>query len=1071
MLQELEPFRAFLATVASAPNETARREAFVALAATGFADSDLVATLALGAEYSVRFEQAGLIRRGSIDSFFGNLIVEFEHDLGRMLPHALDQLRGYVAGAWTADGHVDRPYLAVATDGRRWEVFSPHLIDPGAGLSAENVELRPVDAWIGTGADDDASSLRDFLNRLLFRQTLVAPTAENFARDFGLRGPAYLAASDRLLAKLRELGDDSELDVLVSSWRRSLQVAYGSVDAESDLFVKHTYLAVFARLLVWSSLERRPLRDAEVEAVIDGSYFRSRGISNLVEDDFFRWWTLPSQTSVRDVWKGLAAHLAGYDLEHIGEDVLKALYEQLVDPESRHDLGEYYTPDWLATRVVDRVLGQWSAWDDGRLPAVLDPTCGSGTFLRCAIAFIRERSGSVADDELLDRLTSSVVGIDVHPLAVTIAKATYAVAISDLLAVSRVDIALPVYLADSLRMPAVNEAVTLLGETVAIEIDDQSFDLPLQLIQDGSDFDAALGDVVTVAKSYGDAPTDLGDVKSSVAARVGDRLRTYAGSGAIVETLGEMASCIAQLIRERRNSIHGFLLRNHYRPTMLALSFDFIVGNPPWLTISSIGDPTYKASVVELATRSGVASRRPGELAHTELATVFLAQIVEKFLRPTSAVGPLRIGLVMPRSVFSATQHRFLREGTYVGAFRVDEIWDLEGVTPLFRVPSCVIFASVAKPLVQRAIAGWEFSGHLATKDPSAEESETAIDRLEATFDCVFLGRRSAWRARGRTEGLAQAGVSGAYVEDFEQGAVIYPQRLFTVAVVGDAPATRMRTVQVRTDERNADDARLLREVSVDHALEGRCLFSTYAARHLLPYRVIEDPVIVALPVLVDPSSEEFRAVSPAELRRAGRVEAAGWLEWAQAQWETVRPAGDTSDLWERIDYMRHLRSQAARLRYVVLYTASGSRTVAGVLDSDADVYPFVARDKTYWMSTDSRAEADFVCAMLNSDYAAEQINEWMTRGLFGARDVHKRILDVPWPRFDPLIPEHSRLAEVSGQLAGVAAALDLPTGSAGRLRTMLRAALPQDLLDEVESLVATISTNQADLSARLIPR
>jgi hypothetical protein len=32
--------------------------------------------------------------------------------------------------------------------------------------------------------------------------------------------------------------------------------------------------------------------------------------------------------------------------------MLKTLYESLVDPEQRHDLGEYYTPDWLAQRVT-----------------------------------------------------------------------------------------------------------------------------------------------------------------------------------------------------------------------------------------------------------------------------------------------------------------------------------------------------------------------------------------------------------------------------------------------------------------------------------------------------------------------------------------------------------------------------------------------------------------------------------------------------------------------------------------------------------------------------------------------
>ena len=36
-------------------------------------------------------------------------------------------------------------------------------------------------------------------------------------------------------------------------------------------------------------------------------------------------------------------------------DLLKEFYTTLVDEQIRHDLGEYYTPDWLAQRVLNKV--------------------------------------------------------------------------------------------------------------------------------------------------------------------------------------------------------------------------------------------------------------------------------------------------------------------------------------------------------------------------------------------------------------------------------------------------------------------------------------------------------------------------------------------------------------------------------------------------------------------------------------------------------------------------------------------------------------------------------------------
>ena len=56
--------------------------------------------------------------------------------------------------------------------------------------------------------------------------------------------------------------------------------------------------------------------------------------------------------------------------------MLKMLYHGLMPREIRHNLGEYYTPDWLAEHVLNE-LG-YAGQIDKRL---LDPACGSGTFL------------------------------------------------------------------------------------------------------------------------------------------------------------------------------------------------------------------------------------------------------------------------------------------------------------------------------------------------------------------------------------------------------------------------------------------------------------------------------------------------------------------------------------------------------------------------------------------------------------------------------------------------------------------------------------------------------------------
>ena len=63
----------------------------------------------------------------------------------------------------------------------------------------------------------------------------------------------------------------------------------------------------------------------------------------------------------------------------VDQDVLKVLYESVIGADTRKRLGEYYTPDWLADLVVAAVA------TDPLEARVLDPSCGSGTFLFHAV--------------------------------------------------------------------------------------------------------------------------------------------------------------------------------------------------------------------------------------------------------------------------------------------------------------------------------------------------------------------------------------------------------------------------------------------------------------------------------------------------------------------------------------------------------------------------------------------------------------------------------------------------------------------------------------------------------------
>ena len=88
----------------------------------------------------------------------------------------------------------------------------------------------------------------------------------------------------------------------------------------------------------------------------------------------------------------LARRIARFDWQKAPNDVAAILYETVIPPEERRQLGEYYTPDWLARAIVREVV------TDPLDQHVLDPACGSGTFVAEAVTHFIESTQDTSLD-------------------------------------------------------------------------------------------------------------------------------------------------------------------------------------------------------------------------------------------------------------------------------------------------------------------------------------------------------------------------------------------------------------------------------------------------------------------------------------------------------------------------------------------------------------------------------------------------------------------------------------------------------------------------------------------------
>ena len=903
-----------------------------------------------------------------IDVETGRTVIEVKRSLssGTSINHAVAQLTDYVV---TRTNEVGQRYVGILTDGRLWIAYHEH-----DGQLAEATRHQAV------AGDQGATGLLRWLEGVLATRKSIPPTPDEIADRLGASSSSHAVDHATLAALYADHRDLPTVVLKRDLWANLLRSALGTQFTDSDeLFLEHTLLVNSAEIIAHLvlGLDAENLSPA---TLLSGDQFAIAGLYGVVDRDFFDWvLEVPGGSTFVT---GLARRLARFDWSHVEHDVLKVLYESVIPAETRKLLGEYYTPDWLANQVIGEVV------TDPLNQRVLDPSCGSGTFVFYAVRryLAAAEVAGVTLSDAMNQVSSRVIGIDLHPVAVALARVTYLLALGRrrLNATDRGTLSVPIYLGDSLGWDQREDLMSVDQLVIPTEVADQLLPGELRFPEHLLSNSAAFDDLVQ----------SLVDESGRAAGRTGGKLsegtiRRLAIADADVAILNANFARLKELHEAKRNHVWSYYIRNVSRPAWLARDenrVDILVGNPPWLSYRHM-TPSMQARFKALAQDRGFWHNET-TATHQDLAGLFVARAVERYLR---AGG--RFGFVVPNSVVDRDYWGGFRRGLFDGAHvSFTPSWDLRRVRPhLFPRGSAVIFGRrgpQATPMPTTAIIWSGRAPHRHAALDTAHQLRHALGELSV--------------GSGDTP-------PSPYKTRFANGANLFPRMLFRVEpITASALGVPAGRTHVKSRRSVAENKPWKEQPDLTGMVETQFLRPTILGEQILPFRVMPpEQFVIPLTTRGDVLSGDGSAID-------AYPGLATWVRAAEALWNQL--GGSKMTLAEQIDHMGKLRQQVPAPSLRVVYAASGMHIAAALLDNPRVVVEHAA----YWAAVATEQEGHYLVGILNSPILTELTRPLMAYGK-DERHIDKNVWKLPIPSFDPTDERHQRIAELARDLAATA--------------------------------------------------
>lgn len=979
-------------------------------------------------------EQLGDGSRRRIDISLGATVIETKRKLTTRdeASEYIDQLQGYVE---TRMQQTNTRYNGILSDGKTWWLFEKEP-DSGAFPLLSSFELT---------SSAKGTDLVAWLQAVLAMPAEVPPRPDTIEDALGADSPGYLQDKAFLKSMYRKVSNDPTTNLKRQLWARLLRSALGTgFEDKENLFLDHTLLSIEAAAIGHAVMGINLADLAQNPAsMLTGEYFRDSGIYNVVEADFFDWvLTIPEG---KQFLRQVIRRINMFDWTQTEHDVLKILYESIINAETRKGAGEYYTPDWLAEGIVEKTL------TNPLEQRALDPSCGSGTFIYHLVRRMIHAGEAAGWDNrsILNHVQEHVYGLDIHPVSVSLARITYLLALGSRLEKERDDIWVPVHLGDSIQwyQPADHDETQIKIRTDGVDLTSAStgaatlFDIgrvlafPLSGIEDPLTFDRLVSDMTDRAKAY----TDPHAGKPSI-----DPVLSSFGitNSADRETLTTTFDLLCTLNAEGRDSIWGYFVRNQVRPLWLSMKsrrVDLLVGNPPWVSYRFMTEDMqsqFKAfsQARNLWQGANVATQQ-------DLVGLFLARAVEKYLNDGG-----RFAFVTPYAVLSRVQYDGLRKGDWGNGLygEFTEAWDLSKVRPkndLFPVPSAVVFGTKhIRPNAEKSKPPHGFPATKYVVEGKRNKAGWRATKDALTFTPKTLVSLSSSSAESSASPYRQVVVNGA---------TIFPRMLLFVTereTTGKLGLSRGKK-NVQSARSSLEKEPWKSTPSLTAVVEEKYLYPVHLGSTVADFRLLE-PWTAVLPI------ENGRLIEDHRIEDHGAPGLAEWWAQANAVWEEKKTAQSKLSLWENLNYQSKLAKQLTGSSLRVVYTKSGTRLAAAIIDQPG----LIIDHQLYWMPARSHSEARFLTAILNAPVTTELVQEYQSIGLFGGRHFDTYPWRLAIPTYEAGNTLHTKLVELSLQCEDVAANVKYT----GQGFQQMRAAIRREL--DIQGLTERLNLAVAEL-------